>query len=169
MTPDPPPKPPSPFGVLVLVGGVVALATEWLRFQGGPALPVGLVGGLGTVAATGGALRARRRWRRRRERIPTDGVATVPADGAPDAAPDATPDATPQVHVTRGAPARVATATLVLPARPPTDARGAPAQEAPAQEAPAHGAPDDAYAPVRSTAADAAPPGRTPAPQEETP
>ena len=146
-------------------GGAVALATEWVRFQAGPgpALPVGLVGGLGTVASAAGALRARRRWRRTRERAPADGVASVPADGATDATPDAAPDATPQVHVTRGAPARVATATLVLPAR------GAPAREAPAHETPARDAPDGAYAPVRSAPADAAPPGRTPAPQEETP
>ncbi|MDR9390404.1 MAG: hypothetical protein RI554_00065 [Trueperaceae bacterium] len=159
MTPGAPPKPPSPFGVLVGTAAVVTLATEWLRFQWGPAvaLPVAVLGAGAALAATAGALRARRRWRAALEAA--DRTTDPTADRVTDRA---TEEAAPQVRITRGAPARVATATLILPAR---DGDAAPTPPS----APGAEVPSDAYAPLRSATTDAAPRARTPAPREETP
>ena len=62
----PPPRPASPFVLLLLGGAATALSAEWLRFQGLPVLAIvpAALGSVVTITSVARAYRARRRWRR---------------------------------------------------------------------------------------------------------
>lgn len=74
-------RPVSPFVLLLLGGAATALCTEWLRFQGTPALAIvpAALGSVVTIASVARAYRARRRWRRVNERRSADVLAGHPA------------------------------------------------------------------------------------------
>jgi len=75
----PPPRPASPFALLLLGGAATALSAEWLRFQGATTLAIvpAALGSVVTITSVARAYRARRRWRRENERRSTDVVVAL--------------------------------------------------------------------------------------------
>jgi hypothetical protein len=123
--------------VLVGTAAVVTLATEWLRFQWGPAvaLPVAVLGAGAALAATAGALRTRRRWRAALEAA--DRTTDPTTDRVTDRATEEADGAAPRVRITRGAPGAEVPSDAYAPLRSATTDAAPPARtSAPRKETP---------------------------------